>query len=141
MIFFLHPTQASMWPSYAPLTSQEDDALLDEPSSAIEKSSRLEKSSIKPYALYFFLAAVLILNLTTFAVTLTMQADTLTAITQARDVDSLPRPNPYVGLPSKHCEYPSLVVVLCLDAQHIAGAKIGHAVIRMEVRVPQYPLT
>ncbi|KAJ3550443.1 hypothetical protein NMY22_g479 [Coprinellus aureogranulatus] len=138
MIFFLHPTQASMWPSYAPLTSQEDDTLLDEPSSAVEKFRRSEKSSIKPYALYFFLAAVLILNLATFAVTLTMQADILDAITRARDLDSLPRPDPYVGLPTKHCEYPS-VAALHLDAQIKTGATSGLGVVRMEAGGSRYP--
>ena len=93
-----------MQPTYERLSSQEDETLLGQPSSAVEKHQQQERSSnIRPYVLYIFLAVVLVLNVATFAKTLSMQADTLFAITQARDVESLPRPDPYFGLPSKTC--------------------------------------
>lgn len=116
-------TQANMWPSYAPLTSHEDDTLLGEPSAAEEKTQEREGSGFQPYALYIFLAIVLILNLATFAKTLTMQGETLSAITQARDIDRLPRPDPYVGLPSQHCKFLSTCSIQ--RAEGVMGHELG----------------
>jgi hypothetical protein len=94
-----------MQPSYERLSSHEDEILLGQPSNAVEKYQQQEhSSSTKPYVLYLFLAVVLVLNIATFAKTLSIQADTLSSITQARDIESLPRPDPYVGLPLKTCK-------------------------------------
>ena len=94
-----------MQSSYERVSSHEDETLLGQPSSAVEKYQQQERSNnTKPYVLYLFLAVVLVLNIGTFAKTLSMQANTLSSIVQARDIESLPRPDPYFGLPVKTCK-------------------------------------
>lgn len=102
---FAESSRANMWPSYAPLSSHEDDLPYGDSSSGDVKHQQRQESSVRAYIVYVFLALVVILNLATFTKTLTMQADVLSAVTQARNIDNLPRPDPYVGLHLKHCEF------------------------------------
>lgn len=86
---------------YSLLSSQEGESPPQEQciSTAKRQTSQVSETFIKLRVLYILLSLVLIVNGVMFAQTMAMQLKTISAMTQARDIDKLPRPDPYVGLP------------------------------------------
>jgi hypothetical protein len=81
------------------VSSQEGEILLGGESA--EKYSSRKKSDIKGYALYAFLALVVILNGVLFTSTMLKQQKVILTMKQERIVERLPRPDPFIGLPVK----------------------------------------